>query len=108
MSGTVTTHIIEVKGYGIEVRCLKCRKLIQRISGKFLLGLTVKELTREFQYLLSQKEPTVCCGERKDPLQSFDTEVEAELAEKEVLSHLEQHGTTEGLNLICLSRPDLN
>lgn len=111
MLGEAQTYIIAPSSDSPIVRCLSCGKLLQDTKENFLLGLLVREGCHEFRYLVRQKKPTICCGQEKTLLESFQTETEVKLAEKKILDYLQEHRSTRGLSLAAFGqfvRTDLN
>lgn len=90
---------------GVIQGCKICRKVLT--TGKFLIGIHVRENGSDFKYLLAAL-PQEHCGEEKKLLQCFETAEEAEVERLKVLSHLLEKGTTKGLPLMGFFDPRLN
>lgn len=90
---------------GVAQGCKICREIL--LTGKYLIGIHVRENGSDFKYFLGAPSQEHC-GEQKKLLLCFDAEEDAEAEKLKVLSHLSETGTTEGLPLMGFFDPKLN
>ncbi len=83
-------HVMVVEHpVGVAQGCKICREILE--TGKFLIGIHVRENGSDFKYFLGAP-PQKHCGEQKKFLQCFETEEDAEAEKLKVLSHLSEIG----------------
>jgi hypothetical protein len=90
---------------GVFQGCKVCRQIL--VKGNFLIGIHVRENGSDFKYFLGAP-PQEHCGEQKKFLKCFEAETEAEAERLNVLSHIAEKGTTEGLKLMGFFDPRSN
>lgn len=105
MKGTCEVLIVHHPP-GIIQGCKKCRVVLS--TGKYAIGLKIKDRGREFSYFLGEDPPRVCCGEEKILIRTFESEEAAKIPAGEVRRHLAEKESTEGLRLLDWTLPHNN
>jgi hypothetical protein len=100
MLGTADVFLLYPDSNEIKISCKRCGKFLTSTAGKFMIGLRIIDKGAEFKYFLAADERTICCGEEKITLKTFDTEAEAKVEQARVFKHLENTNSTEGLKLV--------
>lgn len=85
---------------GVFLGCKVCRKILK--TGRFLIGIHVRENGADFAYLLGTSE-LEHCGEQKEFFVCFDSREQAEAEANKVTAEIGAKGTTEGLLLMEIS-----
>ena len=88
---------------GMYHGCKRCGKV--HVQGQYAVGLDIVEDGKNHRYMVGFDPPIRCCGERKPFFQVFATEIEAGVLCADVTKHLNERGTTTGLNLIGYRHP---
>lgn len=86
--------------------CRKCRQVLS--TGTFALGIEVEIRGKKKKYLIGEDPSRSCCGEEKKLIRTFATEEEANVAQAEVVSGLDQMKSTDGLCLFAWTIPGNN
>lgn len=104
MKGVCRVLVMEHSA-GVVQKCRVCGAILS--TGRFLIGLHVREDEKDFRYFLGAP-PQMHCGELKKLLLCFTAEDVAEVERLKTLSYVSEKGTTEGLPLMGFFDPSSN
>ena len=102
-NGDCSVQVVHLP-HGLAQGCKVCRKVL--VSGNYLVYLLVKDNDQDHSYFLGMP-PFEHCGETKQMFKCFKTEEAALYEVDQVVKHLEESKSTEGLWLGKISPEDL-
>jgi hypothetical protein len=96
--GSSKIYIIANGEHGFGQGCKVCKRI--HLTGAYAIGIRIEAPGVCSDVLVAVDPMISCCGEQKPFFELFDTKEEALRRKDEIVAHINEHHTAEGLPLI--------